>query len=128
MSLLKSQIPLNTHKNTLLPPCSFAQSGVPNIAQGKKIEVRGLASSRFFPVIGAQLTGLLRFPAPSAVSLQSPVLNPNPRGTFSWLTSTSPFTPFFPTMSLLRSSEQLKRAARLHVCYILLSCFLSPCG
>ena len=55
-------------------------------------------SSSQYSVLG--WAGLLRSPAPSAVSPpQSPVLNPKPRGTFSWPTSGSPFTPFLLTWS-----------------------------
>ena len=90
-------------------------------------EFRGSGSPRFFPVIHARLGGLPRFPAPSAVLLGSPVLNPNLHSTFSWqATNKSPFTPFFPAVSLLHSSKLLRERA-LHRCHILHSSFLS-CG
>ena len=91
---LKSQSPLkHPQTHTVLPP-TFAQSGVPYFR--KKNRVCGSASLWFFPLIRAQLAGLPWFPAPSAVLLRSLVLNPNPRGTFSWPASKSPFTTFLP--------------------------------
>ena len=72
---------------------------------------------QFFPVTRAQLAGLPQFPAPSALSLpRSPVLNPNPHGTFSWPTSKSPLTLFLPAVSLLHSSELLS-AYLLHLAF-----------
>ena len=100
MSLLRSQSPLKhrqTHTQSFLPP--FSQSRVPYFR--KRIEVCCSGSPQCFPVICAGLSGLLQFPEPSAVSpRRSPVLNPNPHGTFSWPTSKSPFTPFFPCKAL----------------------------
>ena len=51
------------------------------------------------------------------MSRGSPVLNPNPHGAFSWPTSKSPFTPFLPAASLLRSSKLLREssASLLHL-------------
>ena len=97
MTSLKSQSPLKhpqTHSPSfpLLP--SLASPGY--CISGKEIEVCGSGSPRFFPIIRAWLAGLLWFPAPPAVSPGSPVLSPNPCGTFSWPTSKSPFTPFLP--------------------------------
>ena len=88
---------------------------------GQEIEVCGSGSPRFFPVIHARLAGLPWFPAPSAVSSRSPVLNPNPFGTFSLPTSESPFTPFLPTMPLLHSSKPLREssACLLHLAFLL---------
>ena len=54
---------------------------------GKEVEVRGSGS----PSVPAPSAGWL---------LQSPV-NPEPCGTFSWLTSKSPFSPFLPGSALL---------------------------
>ena len=85
---------------------------------GKEIEVRGSGRRWFFPVIRAQLAGLLWFPAPSAVSLGSPVLNPKPHFTFSWPASRSPFNPVLPTASLLHSSKLLRE-----LCIAATSCF-----
>ena len=82
------------------------------------MEVCGSSSPRFFSVILAQLAGLPRFPAPSTVSLGSPVLNPKPHYTFSWPTSKSPFTLFLPA-SLLNSSKLLREgsASLLHLAF-----------
>ena len=106
--------PTNTHSPSfpLLPSSGYHISG-------KEIEVHGSGSPRFFPVIRARLAGLPWFPAPSAVSPGSPVLNPDPRGTFSWPTSKSPFTPFRPAAFLLHSSKQLKEssASLLHLTF-----------
>ena len=51
----------------------------------------------------------------------SPVLDPNPHGTFPWPTSESPFTPFLPVLSLLRSSEPLRESSAwlLHLAFLL---------
>ena len=111
MSSLKSQSPLKHHKGTQSFLPHFAQSWVPYL--GKTDKVRGSGGPRFFPVICAQMVGLPQFPAPSAVSPGSPVLNPDPRGTFSWPTSKSPFTPFLPAMSLLHSSKLLRESSAL---------------
>ena len=72
------------------------------------------------------LAGLSWFLAPSPVFLRSPVLNPKPRGTFSWPTGKSPFTPFLPTESLLHSSKLLRKssASLLHPAFLL----PKPCG
>ena len=119
MSSLKSQCPLQcpqTHTQSFLPPLPSPGYHV----SGKETEVCGSGSPWFFPVIRAWLAGLPQFPEPSVVSLTwSPVLNPNPHGTFSWSISKSPFTTFLPAVSLLHSSKLLREL------YILLSCFLS---
>ena len=80
---------------------------------GKEIEVHGSGSPRFSSVIRAWLAGLPWFPTPSAVLLVSLVNNPKPRGTFSWPTSESPFTPFLPAASLLHSSKLLRESSSL---------------
>ena len=95
MSSLKSQSPLKQPK---IHSPSFPH--LPSLGyhiSGKEIEAHGSSSPWFLPAICAQLAGLPRFPAPpSAVLLGSPVLNPKPHGTFSWPTSKSPVTLFFP--------------------------------
>ena len=118
MSSSKYQSPLkHPQTHTVLPsPLLFAQSRVKDWA----IEVRGSGSPSFFPVIRVRLVGLPRFPAPSALSLpRSPVLNPNPHGTFSWPTSKSPLTLFLPAVSLLHSSKLLRdsSASLLHLAF-----------
>ena len=70
MSLLKPQSLLKhpqTHTQSFRPPLPW-QASLGYHFSGKEIEVRGSASSRSFPVICAQVAGLLQFPAPSAVS------------------------------------------------------------
>ena len=117
------KVPYNTPYTHIYSP-SFplfsqsGQSGVPFLrGKKKKKEICGLASSRFSPLIHALLAGLPRFQA-SAVSPQSPVLNPSPCGTFTWPTSESPFTAFLPTRSLLCFSKLLRE-----LCIAATSCF-----
>ena len=111
--LIKIPMSLKTPRNTHSPSFPpFPSQGYHIL--GKEIEVCGSGSPSFFPVIRAGLAGLPRFPALSAVSLsRSPVLNLNPRGTFSWPTSKSPFTPFLPAASLLHSSKLLRESSVL---------------
>ena len=117
MSSSKYQSPLkHPQTHTVLPsPPLFAQSRVKDWA----IEVRGSGSPWFFPVVCVRLAGLPQFPAPSAVSPASPVLNLKPHFTFSWPTSKSPFTPFLPAASLLHSSKLLREssASLLHLAF-----------
>ena len=117
MSSLKSQSALKHPQPHTVLPSPFA--GLEYCISRKEIEVHGSGSLWLFPVILAQLSGLPRFLAPSAVSLGSPVLNPNLHGTFSWPTSRSPFTPFLPAVSLLHSSKLLREssASLLHLAF-----------
>ena len=111
MPALKSQSPLNTHITH--SPSFSPVPGLGYYISRKETEVCGSGSPRFFPVICAQMVGLPQFPAPSAVSLVSPVLNPKPHGTSSLPTSKSPFTPFLPAASLLHSSKLLRESSAL---------------
>ena len=116
-STLKSQSPLKhpqTH-SSFFPALPSQGYHIP----GKEIEVCGSGRPLFFPVVCVQLAGLPQYPAPSAVSPGSPVLNPKPYGNFSWPTSKSPFTPFLPAASLLHSSKLLREssASQLHLAF-----------
>ena len=117
MCSLKSPSPLK-HPQThiVLPSPTLPHHRY--LTSGKEIEVHGSGSPWFFPVILAWLAGLPQFQVPSAVLLGSPVLNPNPHGTF-WATSKSPFTPFLPAESLLPSSKLLRKssASLLHLAF-----------
>ena len=106
--------PTNTHSPSFSPLPSLGYH-----ISGKEIEVCGSGSLWFFPVICAQLAGFPWSPAPSAVSLGSPVLNPKPHCTFSWTTSKSAFTPFLPAVCLLHSSKLLRgsSASPLHLAF-----------
>ena len=124
MSLLKWQSPLkHPQTHTVLSPHLCPVRPVSSTISQEKIEGHGLVSSQSFPEICAWLAGLLHFPAPSAVSPWSPVLNPNPCGTYSQPRSKSPFIPCFWGCLSCILLNCCKRA--VHVCYILLSCFLS---
>ena len=121
MSTLKSQNLLK-HPQTHSP--SFSPLPGPGYPiSGKEIEACGSGSPQFFPVICAWPAGLLWFPAPSAVSPGSAVLNPNLHGTFSWPTARvlSPLSFLQCLYCILPHCQE--RA--LHRFYILLSSFLS---
>ena len=118
MSSLKSQSSLKqpqTHTVLPSPLCPGRGTG----PQEKKWKSVPQVAPWLFPVICAQRAGLPRFPAPSAVLLGSPVLNPDARGTFSWPSSKSPSTPFFPVASLLHSSKLLRESpvSLLHLAF-----------
>ena len=112
MSSLKSQSSLKqpqTHTVLPSPLCPGRGTG----PQEKKWKSVPQVAPWLFPVICARRAGLPRFPAPSAVLLGSPVLNPDARGTFSWPTSKSLFIPFLPAASPLHYSKILRGSSAL---------------
>ena len=96
-------MPTNTH-TFALPLCPVIQSQSTLVRrttfQKRKTQKSAAHFSRFLPVIVLGWAGLPWVPAPSAVSLWSPVLNPKLCGTSLWLgAGEGPSIPFWSTWS-----------------------------